>query len=38
MSDCLDIGSDEVVILVSEVDITGFEALEYVLDDTDVFI
>lgn len=38
VSDCLYIGGDEVVIFVSEVDITWVEAREYTLDDADVFV
>ena len=38
VSDRLDIGSDEVVILVSKIDITRFEALEDALDDLDAFV
>lgn len=38
MSDCLDIGGDEIVILVSEVNIARFEALEYALDDPDAIV
>lgn len=38
MSDCLDIGRDEVVVLISEVDVSGFEGLEYALDEADAFI
>jgi hypothetical protein len=38
VSDRLDIRGDEVVILVSEVDITRFEAFEYALDERDTFI
>ena len=38
VSNRLDIGGDEVVILVSEVDVTRFEALEYALDEPDAFI
>ena len=36
--DGLDIGGDEVVILISEVDITRSEALEYALDEPDAFV
>lgn len=38
MCDCLDISGDQIMILISEVNVARFEAFENVLDDPDTFI